>query len=94
MNNRIEEAEGDYALPRLTEGFEGEVIYLSAREMNLWYQTYSNDGCEYRFRDNLEKKDAWLADKQYSLYKDDRWMKYVTKWLQKEKLEYIERQAL
>ena len=92
MIDRIEQAEGYYALPRITEPFEGDVIQLTARELNMFYQTYSMDGNQERFIEKLINMDEWFEDKQYKLYKDGKWIKYVTKWLQRDKDQYIERE--
>ena len=60
MNERIENAEGYYALPKIVEPYEGEVIKLDAKSLNLLFQTYSINGDQYQFVEKIEKMDIWM----------------------------------
>lgn len=78
----LEETTGYYTLPCSREPFEGEVIKLSGDEFYVMFQKYSVNGDEFKFRENLEKKDYWLSTKPTRVYNG--WLRYVTRWLQKE----------
>jgi len=88
MNDILENAEGYYSFPRITEDFDGQVIKLSARETNLLFQTYTTTGCPHKFVSRLDDMDIWFSGKPYRVYKDGAWIKQITDWLKKDREKY------
>jgi len=92
MNDRIENAEGYYSLPRIVEPYEGEVIKLDAKSLNLLYQTYSNNGDPHQFVEKLEQYDEWFQDKPHKVYADGKWLNHIIKWMIRDKQQHEERE--
>jgi len=88
MKQRLEDSEGYYSLPRITEPFEGQVIKLDAKALNMLYQTYSMNGDQYQFIEKIEKMDIWMADKPHKVYADMKWLTLIVSWLQRDKDRY------
>jgi len=92
MNNRIQNAEGDYTFTRITEPFNGDVIKLDVRSFNLLFQTYTTNGCPYKFVEKIEGYDEWFKPKGMKAYRDNKWLTHITRWLERDKKKYLERE--
>lgn len=65
------------------EGFDGVVIKLDGDAFNLWFQEYSFNGDEDKFRAIIKKRDDWYSIQPYKTHKN--WLDDTTKWLLKNK---------
>jgi uncharacterized protein YdaU (DUF1376 family) len=61
--------------------FDGKVIALDGPSFNEWFQVFSNDGDEDRFRRLIQNRDKWYATQPYNTHKN--WLMDTTKWLAK-----------
>lgn len=63
--------------------FQGQVISLDGPAFNEWFQHYSHDGNEDRFRGLIQKRDDWYSTQPYKTH--SKWLPDTTKWLSKNK---------
>ena len=66
--------------------FNGVVIQLDAESFNIWFQKFSFDGDEEKFRKIIQKRDNWYSTQGYNTQKT--WMDKTTSWLMDNKRKY------
>ncbi len=66
--------------------FAGAVINLDGPAFNLWFQEYSFDGNEDKFRKVLSKRDDWYSIQPYKT--QESWLAKTTTWLDKNRRQH------
>ena len=78
LNDIIQDSFSYYSFEFSGEPFEGEVIQLNADECRVYFNMEGR-GDEHRFRERLQKMDAWFIGKPYKVQQNA--LSYVAKWL-------------
>ncbi len=76
---KIKNSKGVFSFPFSGKDFQGKVIKLDPGSFNLWFQKFSNNGDEDRFRLLLQRRDEWYATQEFRVY--SKWLSDTTKWL-------------